>query len=58
MALEFSVAAYRLRPSMVRAEYDFNVNFRPASLDQLFTFTALSGQLGDFDTLPEIWIIQ
>ena len=58
MPLEFSVAAYRLGHSMVRAEYDFNVNFRPASFDQLFTFTALSGQLGDFDTLPEIWIIE
>jgi hypothetical protein len=25
---------------------------------QLFTFTALSGQLGEFDTLPENWIIE
>src|SRR5215203_5963680 len=58
MPLEFSVAAYRLGHSMVRARYDFNVNFRPASFDQLFTFTALSGQLGDSDTLPEIWIIE
>ena len=58
MPLEFSVAAYRLGHSMVRAEYDFNVNFRPASFDQLFTFTALSGQLRDFDTLAEIWIIE
>ena len=58
MPLEFSVAAYRLGHSMVRARYDFNVNFRPASFDQLFTFTALSGELGDFDTLPEIWIIE
>src|SRR5215208_3073255 len=64
MPLEFSVAAYRFGHSMVRARYDFNVNFPGATLDQLFTFTALSGQVGgeggapEFDTLPDIWIIQ
>ncbi len=64
MPLEFSVAAYRLGHSMARARYDFNINFRPATFRQLFTFTALSGQLGgeegapEFDTLPELWIIQ
>jgi hypothetical protein len=58
MPLEFSVAAYRLGHSMVRGNYNFNVNFQPATLDELFTFTALSGQLGEFDTLPELWIIE
>lgn len=58
MPLEFTVAAYRLGHSMVRGNYDFNLNFQPATLDQLFTFTALSGQLGEFDTLPELWIIE
>jgi hypothetical protein len=58
LPLEFSVAAYRFGHSMVRAQYNFNVNFPQATLFQLFTFTALSGQLGDFDTLPEIWIIE
>jgi hypothetical protein len=64
MPLEFSVAAYRFGHSMVRAMYNFNVNFPDATLDQLFTFTALSGQVGgeggapEFDTLPDIWIIQ
>ena len=63
MPLEFSVAAYRFGHTMVRKDYDFNVNFNthggiPASLDFLFTFTALTGQLGDFDTLPENWIIE
>jgi len=58
MPLEFSVAAYRLGHSMARARYDFNINFQPATFEELFTFTALSGELGDFDTLPQLWIIQ
>jgi nucleoid-associated protein YgaU len=62
--LEFSVAGYRFGHTMVRAGYDFNVNFntRPggvrASLELLFTFTALSGEVGGFPTLPENWIIE
>jgi hypothetical protein len=62
MPLEFSVAAYRFGHSMVRAAYDFNLNFNrdviPASLGLLFTFSALSGQLGEFERLPENWIIE
>jgi len=64
MPLEFSVAAYRFGHSMVRARYNYNVNFPGATLGELFTFTALSGQVGgeggapEFDTLPDIWIIQ
>jgi hypothetical protein len=69
LPMEFSVAAYRFGHSMVRAEYDFNLNFNtsgdegttPATLGFLFTFSALSGQLGfgqGFDTLPENWIIE
>ncbi len=66
LPLEFSVAAYRFGHSMVRADYDFNLNFNtsgdqgttPATLGLLFTFSALSGQLGEFDTLPENWIIE
>lgn len=58
MPLEFSAAAYRFGHSMIRRDYEFNINFQPATLGQLFTFTALSGQLGEFDTLPENWIIQ
>lgn len=70
MPLEFSVAGYRFGHTMVRADYNFNSNFNlndgiPASLEFLFTFTALSGQLGfgtepasGTDTLPDNWIIQ
>jgi hypothetical protein len=72
MPLEFSVAAYRFGHSMVRAAYDFNLNFNrsedpgtfPATLDLLFVFTALSGQFAEeiggepTDTLPENWIIE
>ena len=66
MPLEFSVAAFRFGHTMVRGAYDFNVNFNfsdqpgtfPADLGLLFTFSALSGDLGDFDTLPHNWIIE
>ena len=63
MPLEFSVAGYRFGHTMVRKDYDFNVNFNthggvPARLALLFTFTALTGTLGDFETLPENWIIE
>jgi hypothetical protein len=66
MPLEFAVAAYRFGHSMVRAEYDYNLNFntkRPETsrariFPELFMFTALMGQLADFDTLPENWIVQ
>jgi hypothetical protein len=78
MPLEFTVAAYRFGHSMIRSKYNFNVNFKvepqpppvtAATLEFLFAFTALSGQLNPapaggtppgvgFDTLPENWIIQ
>lgn len=70
MPVEFAVAAYRFGHSMVRTAYDFNANFNtvggiPATVDLLFTFTAMSGQLGfgntppaGSDTLPENWVIE
>jgi Animal haem peroxidase len=68
LPLEFTVACYRFGHTMVRGAYNFNLNFNlggppspPATLGLLFTFTALSGQLGfggGSDTLPENWIIE
>jgi nucleoid-associated protein YgaU len=58
MPLEFAAAGYRFGHSMVRATYNFNLNFRSTPLERLFTFTALSGELGDFNSLPENWIIE
>ena len=61
MPLEFSAAAYRFGHSMIRSSYDYNVNFQnetKATLDQLFSLTAFSGELADCDHLPEKWIIQ
>jgi hypothetical protein len=56
MPLEFSVAAFRLGHSMIRAEYSWNRNFPDATLGQLFDFSGLSGDLGGGDRLPNIWI--
>ena len=58
LPLEFTVAAFRFGHTMIRETYDYNLNFPDATLDLLFTFTALSGQLGEFKTLPDNWIIQ
>jgi hypothetical protein len=65
--LEFSVAAYRFGHSMVRAAYEYNVYINSRSdpanntLNQLFSYTALSGQIGHgdgYDTLPDDHVIQ
>ena len=66
LPLEFTVAAFRFGHTLIRDDYDFNLNFNrsgdagtiPADLGLLFTFTALSGELGEFDTLPDNWIIE
>ena len=58
MPIEFSVAAYRLGHSMVRAAYNWNVNFDngEGTLDLLFSFSGTSGSLGGGFPLPSIWI--
>ncbi|WP_458094865.1 peroxidase family protein [Roseomonas sp. WA12] len=55
MPIEFSVAAYRLGHSMIRAGYDWNVFFHnradalaPGSLENLFRFSGTSGNLSPF----------
>jgi hypothetical protein len=58
MPIEFSVAAYRLGHSMVRAAYNWNINFDngAGTLDFLFQFSGTSGELGGNNRLPSIWI--
>jgi Animal haem peroxidase len=58
MPIEFSIAAYRLGHSMVRAAYNWNKNFDDGggTLDFLFQFTGKSGNLGGEDHLVSIWI--
>lgn len=66
MPLEYAAAAFRFGHTMIRGGYNFNRNFNfsgapgtlGASLGLLFSFSALSGSLGDFETLPENWIIE
>ena len=58
MPIEFSVAAYRLGHSMIREAYNWNKNFEAGggTLDFLFTFSGLSGDLGGNLKLPANWI--
>jgi heme peroxidase len=56
MPLEFSVGAFRLGHSMVRGGYNWNKNFPDATLEQIFQFGALGGDLGGGIRLPSIWI--
>jgi Animal haem peroxidase len=58
MPIEFSVASYRLGHSMIRPAYNWNkiFDFGGGTLDLLFTFTGLSGDLGGGPRLPSIWI--
>jgi hypothetical protein len=58
MPIEFSVAAYRLGHSMIRAAYNWNARFPHGfgTLDLLFEFSATSGSLGGGLRLPSNWI--
>jgi heme peroxidase len=58
MPVEFSVAAFRLGHSMIRAQYSWNAGFPGATLTQLFQFAGLSGDLGGpaQTQLPSVWI--
>jgi len=58
MPIEFSVAAFRLGHSMVRAAYNWNKVFDDGfgTLDLLFEFSGLSGTLAGGPRLPSNWI--
>ena len=58
MPVEFSVAAFRLGHSMVRAKYNWNIEFDDGtgSLPLLFDFSGTSGFLGQGSRLPSNWI--
>ena len=58
MPIEFSVAAFRLGHSMIREAYNWNKNFDGGggTLDLLFTFSGLSGDLLGSERLPSNWI--
>ena len=58
MPLEFSVAAFRLGHSMIRSEYNWNAKFPGdfGSLDWMFFFSALGGNLGGEKRLLSSWI--
>jgi hypothetical protein len=58
MPIEFSVAAFRLGHSMIRATYNWNKIFDDGfgSLELLFTFSATGGNLGGDTRLPSNWI--
>jgi hypothetical protein len=58
MPIEFSIAAYRLGHSMVRAAYSWNRKFDDGqgTLDLLFTFSGTGGDLGGAPRLLSTWI--
>jgi hypothetical protein len=58
MPIEFSVGAFRLGHSMVRAAYNWNKAFDDGTgtLDYLFIFSALGGDLGGETRLLSTWI--
>jgi hypothetical protein len=58
MPIEFSIAAFRLGHSMIRAAYNWNKAFDngDGSLSYLFDFSASGGQLGGNQRLNSDWI--
>jgi hypothetical protein len=58
MPIEFSVAAFRLGHSMIRAAYNWNKAFDDGfgTLDWLFIFSAGSGNLGGNPRLASDWV--
>lgn len=58
MPIEFSVAAFRLGHSMIRAAYNWNRRFDDGAgtLDWLFMFSSTGGDLGGNEKLASNWI--
>ena len=58
MPIEFSIAAFRLGHSMIRAAYNWNKRFDSGAgtLDLLFVFSSTGGDLGGGEKLPSNWI--
>ncbi len=58
MPIEFSVAAFRLGHSMIRSDYNWNAKFAGTfgSLDWMFLFSAVGGNLGGQKRLISSWI--
>ena len=58
MPIEFSIAAYRLGHSMIRAAYNWNRRFDDGAgfLEYLFIFCATSGDLGGELRLSSNWV--
>jgi hypothetical protein len=58
MPIEFSVAAFRLGHSMIRGAYNWNKAFDngTGTLDWLFIFSGLSGNLGGMQRLASNWV--
>jgi hypothetical protein len=58
MPIEFSVAAFRLGHSMIRAEYNWNAHFAgtAGTLDWMFIFSGLGGDLGGDKRLISSWL--
>ncbi len=59
MPIEFSIAAFRLGHSMIRDAYDWNAEFpgQEGTLDFLFTFSGLSGNMFGGPKLPANWTV-
>jgi hypothetical protein len=58
MPIEFSVAVFRLGHSMIRRDYNWNAFFpdTAGTLDYMFTFSALGGDLGGEKQLIGTWM--
>ena len=58
MPIEFSVAAFRIGHSMIRPAYNWNSKFSgtEGTLDWMFFFSGLGGNLGGEDRLLSSWV--